>query len=241
MISMAKAICIIPARLESSRFPNKILTDIQGMPMFERVYHIAQVSGVFSTVFIASPNPEILELCEQRGIAAIATSFEHPCGSSRVFEAALGVDEDWDIVVNLQADQPFLPVFYLKTVVEAIDVNPVATIAYESEEVKDEHTVKVIRNKKGEGVYFSRYPIPYVVHSDSPVKKYCHLGLYAYKREFVLNYEGDFRSDLAIQESLEQLDFIHHGYAIDVALVPHAVPEVNTPEDLIIARNSGLL
>jgi len=96
--------------------------------MFERVYHIAQVSGVFSTVFIASPNPEILELCEQRGIAAIATSFEHPCGSSRVFEAALGVDEDWDIVVNLQADQPFLPVFYLKTVVEAIDVNPVATM-----------------------------------------------------------------------------------------------------------------
>ena len=65
MISMAKAICIIPARLESSRFPNKILTDIQGMPMFERVYHIAQVSGVFSRVFIASPNPEILELCDQ--------------------------------------------------------------------------------------------------------------------------------------------------------------------------------
>ena len=70
--------------------------------MFERVYHIAQVSGVFSAVFIASPNPEILELCEQRGIAAIATSFDHPCGSSRVFEAARSVKEEWDIVVNLQ-------------------------------------------------------------------------------------------------------------------------------------------
>ncbi len=238
---MAKAICIIPARLESSRFPNKILTDIQGMPMFERVYHIAQVSGVFARVFVASPNPEILEMCEQRGIAAIATSFDHPCGSSRVFEAALQVEEDWDIVVNLQADQPFLPVSYLKTVVDAISINPVATIAYESTEIKDQHTVKVIRNKKGEGVYFSRYPIPYVVESDSPVKKYCHLGLYAYKREFVLSYEGDFRSDLALHESLEQLDFIHHGYAIDVAIVPGAVPEVNTHEDLTEARTAGLM
>jgi len=99
----------------------------------------------------------------------------------------------------------------------------------------------VIRNKKGEGVYFSRYPIPYVVHSDSHVKKYCHLGLYAYKREFVFNYEGDFRSDLALQESLEQLDFIYHGYKIDVALVPGAVPEVNTPEDLTEARTAGLM
>jgi 3-deoxy-manno-octulosonate cytidylyltransferase (CMP-KDO synthetase) len=238
---MAKAICIIPARLESSRFPNKILTDIQGMPMFERVYHIAQVSGVFSKVFIASPNPEILELCEQRGIAAIATSFDHPCGSSRVFEAARSVQQDWDIVVNLQADQPFLPTSYLKTVVEAVGANPIATIAYEEAGEKDEHTVKVIRNKKGEGVYFSRYPIPYSVPGTSEVVRLCHLGLYAYKKEFTLSYEGDFKSALALQESLEQLDFIHHGYKIDVAIVSHSVPEVNVPEDLIIARNFGLL
>lgn len=238
---MAKAICIIPARLESSRFPNKILTDIQGMPMFERVYHIAQVSGMFSRVFIASPNPEILELCEQRGIAAIATSFDHPCGSSRVFEAARSVQEDWDIVVNLQADQPFLPTSYLKTVVEAVGANPIATIAYEEAGKKDEHTVKVIRNKKGEGVYFSRFPIPYSVPDTSEVVRLCHLGLYAYKKEFAMAYEGDFKSALALQESLEQLDFIHHGYHIDVALVPHSVPEVNVPEDLVLAQKLGLL
>lgn len=238
---MARAICIIPARLESSRFPNKILTDIQGMPMFERVYHIAQVSGVFSKVFIASPNPEILELCEQRGIAAIATSFDHPCGSSRVFEAARSVQEDWDIVVNLQADQPFLPTSYLKTVVDAVGANPIATIAYEEAGEKDEHTVKVIRNKKGEGVYFSRFPIPYSVPGTSEVVRLCHLGLYAYKKEFAMAYEGDFKSALALQESLEQLDFIHHGYHIDVALVPHSVPEVNVPEDLVLAQKMGLL
>ncbi len=236
-----KAICIIPARLESSRFPNKILTDIQGMPMFERVYHIAQVSGVFSAVFIASPNPEILELCEQRGIAAIATSFDHPCGSSRVFEAARSLQQDWDIVVNLQADQPFLPTSYLKRVVEAVGANPIATIAYEEAGEKDEHTVKVIRNKKGEGVYFSRYPIPYSVPGTSEVVRLCHLGLYAYKKEFAMAYEGDFKSALALQESLEQLDFIHHGYHIDVAIVPHSAPEVNVPEDLVLAQKLGLL
>ena len=209
--------------------------------MFERVYHIAQVSGVFSKVFIASPNPEILELCEQCGIAAIATSFDHPCGSSRVFEAARSVQEDWDIVVNLQADQPFLPTSYLKTVVEAVGANPIATIAYEEVGEKDEHTVKVIRNKKGEGVYFSRYPIPYSVPDTSEVVRLCHLGLYAFKKEFTFSYEGDFKSALALQESLEQLDFIHHGYNIDVAIVPHSVPEVNVPEDLVLAQKMGLL
>ncbi|NCF53991.1 MAG: 3-deoxy-manno-octulosonate cytidylyltransferase, partial [Bacteroidetes bacterium] len=117
----------------------------------------------------------------------------------------------------------------------------VATIAYEEAGEKDEHTVKVIRNKKGEGVYFSRHPIPYAVSGIPAKSRLCHLGLYAYKKSFALNYEGDFLSDLAVQESLEKLDFIHHGYAIDVALVPHAVPEVNTPEDLISARNSGLI
>ncbi len=237
---MAKAICIIPARLESSRFPNKILTDIQGMPMFERVYHIAQVSDVFSRVFIASPNPKILELCDQRGIAAIETSFDHPCGSSRVFEAARNIQEDWDIVVNLQADQPFLPTSYLKTLVEAVGANPIATIAYKEAGEKDEHTVKVIRNKKGEGVYFSRYSIPYAVPGVSGVVRLCHLGLYAFKKDFAMSYEGNFMSELALQESLEQLDFIHHGYKIDVAIVPHSVPEVNIPEDLVMAQKFGL-
>ena len=237
---MAKAICIIPGRLESSRFPNKILTDIQGMPMFERVYHIAQVSGVFSRVFIASPNPEILELCDQREIAAIETSFDHPCGSSRVFEAARNVQEDWDIVVNLQADQPFLPTSYLKTLVEAVGTNPIATIAYEEAGEKDEHTVKVIRNKKGEGVYFSRFSIPYAVPGASEVVRLCHLGLYAFKKDFAMSYKGDFKSELALQESLEQLDFIHNGFKIDVAIVPHSVLEVNIPEDLVLAQKLGL-
>ena len=209
--------------------------------MFERVYHIAQVSGVFSAVFIATPNPEILELCEQHGIAAIATSFDHPCGSSRVFEAARSVQQDWDIVVNLQADQPFLPTSYLKTVVEAVGANPIATIAYEEAGEKDEHTVKVIRNMEGEGVYFSRFPIPYSVPGTSEVVRLCHLGLYAYKKEFAMAYDGDFKSALALQESLEQLDFIHHGYHIDVAIVPHSVPEVNVPEDLVLAQKLGLL
>ena len=238
---MAKAICIIPARLESSRFPNKILTEINGTAMFERVYQIAQASGVFSRVFIASPNLEILELCDQKGIAAIPTSFNHPCGSSRVFEAVHSLDDDWDIVVNFQADQPFLPESYLKTVVDALGSNLISSIAYEEDEEKDEHTVKVIRNRNGEGVYFSRFPIPYSTPGASKVVRFCHLGLYAYKKEFAMFYEGDFKSELAMQESLEQLDFIYQGYKINVAIVPHSVPEVNTPEDLIIAKDLGFL
>jgi 3-deoxy-manno-octulosonate cytidylyltransferase (CMP-KDO synthetase) len=125
--------------------------------------------------------------------------------------------------------------------VEAVGANPIATIAYEEASEKDEHTVRVIRNKKGEGVYFSRFPIPFAVSGGSEVVRLCHLGLYAYKKEFALSYEGDFKSALALQESLEQLDFIHHGYNIDVAIVPHSVPEVNVPEDLVLAQKMGLL
>jgi 3-deoxy-manno-octulosonate cytidylyltransferase (CMP-KDO synthetase) len=79
------------------------------------------------------------------------------------------------------------------------------------------------------------------VPGTSEVVRLCHLGLYAYKKEFALSYEGDFKSALALQESLEQLDFIHHGYHIDVAIVPHSVPEVNVPEDLVLAQKLGLL
>ena len=236
-----KVICIIPARLDSARFPEKIFTQIHGMPMFAKVYHIAKQSGLFTSVLVASADERVLKYGQENNIQVVLTRGDHPCGSSRVFEAARSVHEDWDIVVNLQADQPFLPTSYLKTVVEAVGANPIATIAYEAAGDKDEHTVKVIRNKKGEGVYFSRYPIPYSAPGTSEVVRLCHLGLYAYKKEFALSYEGDFKSALALQESLEQLDFIHHGYKIDVAIVSHSVPEVNVPEDLIIARNFGLL
>jgi 3-deoxy-manno-octulosonate cytidylyltransferase (CMP-KDO synthetase) len=236
-----KVICIIPARLDSARFPEKIFTQIHGMPMFAKVYHIAKQSGLFTSVLVASADERVLKYGQENNIQVVLTRGDHPCGSSRVFEAARSVHEDWDIVVNLQADQPFLPTSYLKTVVEAVGANPIATIAYEEAGDKDEHTVKVIRNKKGEGVYFSRYPIPYSAPGTSEVVRLCHLGLYAYKKEFALSYEGDFKSALALQESLEQLDFIHHGYKIDVAIVPHSVPEVNVPEDLVLAQKLGLL
>ena len=127
---MAKAICIIPARLESSRFPNKILTDIQGMPMFERVYHIAQISDVFSRVFIASPNPEILELCEQR---ELLPSQLH----SIILVEALVFLKQLECSAGLgycgeSTGRPTLPAYFLpQDGSGGGGANPIATIAYE--------------------------------------------------------------------------------------------------------------
>lgn len=241
MYTMARAICVIPARSESSRFPNKIFTSINGEPMFARVYAIAKASEVFEEVYVASHNVEVQEACEQRDIPFLKTTDQHPCGSSRVFEASKQVQGPWEVVVNLQADQPFLPKEYLKTVVGALKANPIATVAYVETEEKDEHTVKAVLNKHHEGIYFSRYPIPFSMSESLTAPKFCHLGLYAYTKAFATSYQGDFQSHLALSESLEQLDFIYHGYKIDVGIVPHAVPEVNTPEDLVLAKKLGLI
>lgn len=226
--------------MESSRFPNKILADINGKKMIVVVYELALKSQLFDEIYVATHNTEIKDLCERSNIPCISTSASHPCGSSRVFEAAKSLKSNWDIVVNLQADQPFLPLHYLKAVLAGLEFSDVGTIAYPDRLNESEHTVKVIMDHKSRAVYFSRYPIPFDV-TESDLTRYCHLGLYAYKREFVLNYEGDFRSALALAESLEQLDFIYNGNKIGVALVDAAVPEVNVPEDINIAKNLGFL
>lgn len=237
---MGEKICIIPARLESSRFPNKILTDINGKKMFVAVYEIAVKSGVFDQVYVATHNSEVLRLCDSLGIPSIETKADHICGSSRVFEAAKKIKSNWDVVVNLQADQPFLPEHYLTAVIQGFKTNPISTIAYVDNSDTNEHTVKVILDKNNNGVYFSRYPIPFQVNKEVTAK-YCHLGLYAYKHDFVKNYTGDFQSNLALSESLEQLDFIYNGFRIDVKLVDGAVPEINTQEDIIKAMALGLI
>lgn len=238
---MVRKICIIPARLESSRFPNKILTDINGKRMFVAVYDIALKSGIFEGVFIASHNLEVLNICKSLNIPFIQTDSKHNCGSSRVFEAAKKINIDWDIVVNLQSDQPFIPISYLNIVVNSFNTSPIATVAYlEDDSVSDEHTVKVVIDKYNTGVYFSRHSIPFNIEGKH-IRRYCHLGLYAYQRDFVLNYDGSFDSYLTINESLEQLDFIYNGYRIDVGIVPHYVPEVNVPEDILIAERRKLI
>jgi len=237
---MAKKICIIPARLESSRFPNKILTQINGKKMLVVVYEIAVKSKVFDQVYVATHNHEILDLCESLNIPVIQTHPHHVCGSSRVFEAAKIIEADWNVVVNLQADQPFLPISYIESVIDGMKSNPVSTIAYLDKENTDENTVKVILDSDNAGVYFSRYPIPYNT-GEVKTNRFSHLGLYAYTRDFINGYQGDFKSNMAQSEALEQLDFIYNGYKIDVAIVPRAVPEVNVPEDLLKAEKLGLL
>lgn len=237
---MPKVICIVPARVESARFPNKIFTPIHGKAMFHRVFEIAQKSGVFDQVYIASHNEAVQQWCTEHDLPFLRTSEDHLCGSSRVFEAARSLDMPWDIVVNLQADQPFLPEAYLQAVVDAFQNNPIATVAYPDSAAKDEHTVKVVLNKHGEGLYFSREAIPHATQG-AQIERFCHLGLYAYKRDFVENYLGQFNAPMALSEGLEQLDFLYHGHKIDVGIVPSPVPEVNVPEDLETAKKLGLL
>lgn len=241
IFTMTKAICIIPARLESSRFPRKILTSIKGTPMFLHVYERAVDSALFDGVYVATHNAEVIDLCKQSGAAYIETSSSHTCGSSRVFEAAKKLKTEWEVVVNLQADQPFLPESYLASVLKGLRSNHISTIAYRSNDESDENTVKVVLDNNDVGIYFSRCPIPFNVEKGTTMTRICHLGLYAYHRAVVDNYPGNFISPLVQAESLEQLDFIFNGFNIDVEMVDNPIPEVNVPEDIKIAKKLGLL
>ena len=238
---MSKAICIIPARLESKRFPRKIFVPIHGKALFHYVYDLAVSTELFQEVRIATHNREVIDQCLKLGIPHIKTEDHHTCGSSRIIDAANQMSGDWDIVVNLQADQPFLPRDFIETVLTSFTTNPIATVAYESNAIGDSNTVKVITNNKNEAVYFSRFPIPYTPPDNTESTYLNHLGLYAFTRDFVETYKGRFDSHLAQRESLEQLDFIFNGFKIDVGLVSHSVPEINVPEDLVSAKNLGLL
>jgi len=229
-----RAIAIIPARLASERFPRKALADETGLPI---VVHVAQAAARARTVervVIACDSKEIAEAAKRHGVQAVLTDPSHPNGTSRVAEAArnLGVTEDL-IVVNVQGDEPEIEPGTIDAAVEALAKagSPVATVGApisSDEEAANPNIVKLVCNERGLAMYFSRSPIPYP-RVGEPVR-YKHIGLYAYRRSFLDICTTLEPTRLELAESLEQLRFLGHGYAIAVARVEASHPGIDTPE-----------
>lgn len=238
---------LIPARFASTRLPGKPLLDVGGKPMLQRVYEQAVASGAASVV-IATDDPRIEQTARAFGAAVCMTSDQHGSGSERLAEAVqlLGYGDE-EIVVNLQGDEPLMPPALLAQVADNLAANPAAVVAtlctriHTAAELFDPHAVKVVMDRSGFALYFSRAVVPWdrdafaVTTEQLPdaAEHYRHLGLYAYRVGFLKRYVQLSPCALERMEALEQLRVLWHGERIHVAEAAVApAPGVDTVEDL---------
>lgn len=223
----------IPARMGSTRFPGKPLAKLAGKPMIQHVIEKALVADLGS-VFVATDDERIAELARNCGVTACMTDPNHPNGSNRLAEAVREIA--CDVVINVQGDEPLIDPHAIRTVVEPFHDDaylPMATLAHpirESSDLNDANVVKVVCNAKGRALYFSRAAIPFPRSGSSNALQ--HVGLYAYRKEFLLIYPSLKACETEEREQLEQLRVLHHGYDIAVSVGDFHCIGVDTPDDL---------
>ena len=242
-------IAIIPARLASSRLPDKPLADLGGKPMVVRTAERALLSGA-SAVMVATDHEDIVAACRAHGVPVCLTRADHPSGTDRIAEvaAAMGLPDD-AVVVNVQGDEPLIAPALIAATAALVNAQvPMATAAHAIHEVSDvfnPNVVKVVLDRHGRALYFSRATIPW--HRDgfaadrehlpagyAPLR---HIGLYAYRNDFLQAYPRLEASPLEQIEALEQLRVLWHGHAIAVHVTASSpAPGVDTPEDLLRVR-----
>jgi 3-deoxy-manno-octulosonate cytidylyltransferase (CMP-KDO synthetase) len=247
----APFVAVVPARLSSTRLPGKPLADIAGKPMVVRVAEQARASGA-RAVLVATDSEQVAEAAAAHGFEVMLTRADHPSGTDRLAEVATRCGwPDETIVVNVQGDEPLIEPRLVAAVAAHLAARPgcaMATAAHpvsSPAEIFSPNVVKVVLDAAGQALYFSRAPIPWARDAwpdmrqdiasmplpESPV--YRHIGLYAYRADFLRRYPQLSRSPLESIESLEQLRALWHGERIAVALTAQApAPGVDTPEDL---------
>ncbi len=239
-----KCIGIIPARYGSSRFPGKALADIQGKSMVRRVYE--QAVKAVGVVYVATDDERIFQNIVQSGGHAIMTSPLHNSGTDRCAEALKIAEnqrkETFDVVLNIQGDEPFIEPRQLSLVMSCFrdPDTQIATLVkkiQEPDDLLDRNRPKVVVNRKSEAMYFSRLPVPFVRGMDSRDwltmhDFYMHIGLYGFRKDILLRISKLKQSPLERCESLEQLRWLENGYRIKVRRTRYDSCGVDTPEDL---------
>ncbi len=239
-----KFIGIIPARYASTRFPGKPLADMAGKPMIERVYE--RVKDVLDKVCVATDDARIFSAVEAFGGNVVMTSEKHQSGTDRVYEAFVKVGTGCDVVVNIQGDEPFIHPEQIETLKACFEderteiatlVKPFSPDGDFETTLFNPNSPKVVVNKRGEAMYFSRSIIPYMRGKDyrewlPSHTYYKHIGLYAYRADTLKEITSLPRSPLEIAESLEQLRWLENGYRIKVGITRQETIGIDTPEDL---------
>ena len=230
-----KFACVIPARYASTRLPGKPLADIAGKPMIQRVYEQVAKAKKPALIIVATDDQRVFDKVESFRGMALMTQPNHPTGTDRLAEVA-SRHQDVDVIINVQGDEPLIDADVIDQLadlfLEDADLQ-MATVASPllEEEYDEPSAVKVICNKQGNAMYFSRSLIPYPRHAfiNPPMK---HVGIYAYRRQFLLDYAKMDPTPAEETESLEQLRALENGYAIRVIKTDKRFVGVDTPEDL---------
>lgn len=237
-----KVVAVIPARYESVRFPGKSLVDIKGKPMIQHVYERTCQSALFTQVIVATDDRRIHEAVRGFGGVARMTSSRHRTGTDRIAEVARDIDAD--ILVNVQGDEPLIHSQMLEQVLQPLFDTPqvaIGTLKHPidmSEDLFNPNVVKVITDVNGRALYFSRAPIPWLKGKDMhgagfrEFRFYRHIGLYSYRRDFLLEFIDLPHTPLEIVEGLEQLRALEYGHRIQVVETPYESIGVDTPDDL---------
>ena len=245
-----KISAVIPARYASTRFEGKPLADILGRPMIQYVYEGVRQSKLIDEVIVATDDQRILEAVKSFGGNAVITSPTHSTGTDRVAEVARKLKSE--IIVNVQGDEPLIKGTIIDNAIRPLltdDTVPMSTLITRIEEVKDwlnPHIVKVVVDQKNFALYFSRSPIPFPrdlnigrleshpFGTDRPLPKkvFKHIGVYVFRRKFLLHFSKMKPTPLEKLEKLEQLRALENGYSIKVTPVDYEPICVDTPEDL---------
>jgi len=245
-----KISAVIPARYGSTRFEGKPLADILGKPMIQYVYEGVRQSKLIDEVIVATDDQRILEAVKSFGGKAVMTSPTHPTGTDRVAEVARKLKSE--IIVNVQGDEPLIKGTIIDNAIRPLladDTVPMSTLITRIEEVKDwlnPHIVKVVVDQKNFALYFSRSPIPFPrdlnigrleshpfgTERPLPKKVFKHIGVYVFRRKFLLLFSKMKPTPLEKLEKLEQLRALENGYSIKVTPVDYEPICVDTPEDL---------
>jgi len=231
-----KVIGVIPARWASTRFPGKVLQVLRGKPVVQHVWERARKSERLDWVIIACDDEKVFTAAQAFGADAVMTSLDHASGTDRIAEAVSGMDVD--IIINIQGDEPLIAPAVIDDLAAALlddaDV-PMATVVLpltDRAQAQDPNVVKVVIDQHGFALYFSRSSIPYVRDGDGNPPIYKHLGIYGYRREFLMSYSALPPSALEQAEKLEQLRVLEAGYRIKTVMTDHDSIGVDTPEDL---------
>ncbi|UZO80054.1 3-deoxy-manno-octulosonate cytidylyltransferase [Aquimarina sp. ERC-38] len=237
-----KIIAVIPARYKASRFPGKLMKDLEGKTVIRRTYEAAVNTRLFDEVFVVTDSDIIFKEIEYFSGKVIKSKKNHECGSDRIAEAIQSMEVD--IVVNVQGDEPFIDKKCLNAVLQVfqgedaaqIDLASLMKPLYKKEDIENPNNVKVIVNQNNYALYFSRLPIPYVRDASVDHTYYQHIGIYAFRKKALLDfYQLPMRS-LEASEKIECIRYLEYGKNIKMVLTDESSIGIDTPEDLENAR-----
>lgn len=231
MTKIRTAAGIIPVRFGSRRFPGKPLALIAGRPMIQHVYERARQAAGLDSLIIATDDTQIHQAASAFGADVVMTSPDHRSGTERAAEAALTLEEP--IIINIQGDEPLVRAEMIEALIDAMQDEsiPMATLACKVRDlsrIEEPGTVKVVLNSDGFALYFSRSPLPH----GAADYFWQHIGIYAYRRDFLLSFAGLRPSRLEEAEKLEQLRALENGYPIKIIETVYSSTSVDYPEDI---------